>query len=474
MNNILVKTILVKLILLMNFSFEFYAQDTAIFSFDEFRLLVNGNHPVARMADLQLRKGESAVLRAKGNFDPKLSSNFDNKEFNGKDYYKLTQTSLTIPTPFAVEFKGGYEYNSGQFLNSEDQTPSSGLVSLGLALPIIQGLVVDERRTAIRQAKAFNEFSKYERLIIKNDLLLRAYYAYWDWWGAYSKQQIAGNILSVASSRFDAVKSRALVGQAPIIDTLEAAIQVLIRQQQLQEAFSEEIKFRYALSSFLWDGSNDEIEPRVLRNNFTPDQFTEITSNAFNLSPFLMLIDSVEYNNPYLAQFDTKLDNISAEERLKREKLKPKLNVRYNFLAEPINSGDDANYTINNYKWGAEFSLPLLFRSERGDLALTRIKIEETQYERQLKTQETINKANSVYQNIQLLKSQIIMGEANVKNYSVLLDGERTKFFNGESSLFLVNQRELQFVDVQSKLVDLKVKLLKSQIELAYLLGVIS
>jgi outer membrane protein TolC len=474
MNKIFVKIILLKFILLVNFSLRFHAQETAVFSFEEFRTLVNNNHPVARQADLQLRKGESAVLRAKGNFDPKLSSNFDNKEYYGKDYYMLTQSSLTIPTPFAVEFKGGYEYNSGQFLNAEDQTPSSGLVSLGLALPIIQGLAIDERRTAIRQAKAFNEFSKYERLIIKNDLLLRAYYAYWDWWGAYMKQQIANDILSVASNRFDAVKLRALAGQAPLVDTLEAAIQVLIRQQQLQEAFSEEIKLRYSLSSFLWDSNSDQIEPRVLRNNYAPDQFNAIAMSAFNQSPFLLLIDSVKYNNPYLAQFDTKLENISAEERLKREKLKPKLNVRYNFLAEPVNSNDDANYTINNYKWGAEFSLPLLFRSERGDLALTRIKIEETHFERQLKTQETINKANSVYQNITLLNSQITMGEANVKNYAVLLDGERTKFFNGESSLFLVNQRELQYVDVQSKLIDLKVKLLKAQIELSYLLGVIS
>jgi outer membrane protein TolC len=468
------KIIIINIILGLFTSLSIMAQDTAVFSFEEFRVLVNGNHPVARQADLQLRKGESAVLRAKGNFDPKISSTLDNKEYNGKDYYMLTQSSLTIPTPFAVEFKGGYEYNAGQYLNSEDQTPSSGLVSMGLSLPLLQGLVADERRTAIKQARAFNEFSKYERLIIRNDLLLRAYYSYWDWWGAFQKQRIADNILTVASDRFDAVKIRALAGQAPLLDTLEAAIQVLIRRQQLQESMSDEIKLRYSLSSFLWDGTNDEIEPRVLRTGFKPDQYNVLTLGSPGQSSFLILIDSVEYNNPYLAQFETKLDNIGAEEKLKREKLKPKLNVKYNFLAEPINSDDNTNYTLNNYKWGAELSLPVLFRAERGDLALTRIKMEETQYERDLKIQETINKSNSVYQTISLLNSQIVMAEANVKNYAVLLDGERTKFFNGESSLFLVNQRELQFVDVQSKLIDLKVKLLKAQIELSYLLGVIS
>jgi hypothetical protein len=45
-----------------------------------------------------------------------------------------------------------------------------------------------------------------------------------------------------------------------------------------------------------------------------------------------------------------------------------------------------------------------------------------------------------------------------VVNFQRLFEGERTMFFNGESDFFVVNQRELEYLEEQNKLIDLNVK----------------
>lgn len=454
---------------------EVRAQQKMPFTFEEYRRLVKSNHPYSKQAGFQKLRGESAVRRARGNFDPKLEASFNNKDFQNKDYYSLTSASIKIPTAAAVELKAGFDRNTGEYVNGESITPDDGLFVAGISLPVLQGLFIDERRTALAQAKAFNEFSIYEQEVLMNDLMLSAFNSYWEWWAAYEKELIAAELLSIATDRFRAVRDRAVAGQAPIIDTVEANIQVLMRSQNLQEAKGNEIKFRLALSSFVWDDKNEVLNPRIITESFAPTAFDGDNSPMqYVMNNYLTFLDSIEFFNPYLRQFDAKLTSVEAEERMKREKLKPKLNLNYNLLAEPTGSSrEEPNFSTNNYKWGVDFGFPLLLRAERGDLQLTRIKLAETKLEQQQKTAEIKNKAGAVYQNIFLLRSQIEIAERNVSNYFALLEGERIKFFNGESSLFLVNQRELQYADSRTKLIDLKMKLSMTENELSFLLGVI-
>ncbi len=57
------------------------------------------------------------------------------------------------------------------------------------------------------------------------------------------------------------------------------------------------------------------------------------------------------------------------------------------------------------------------------------------------------------------------------QDYNGLLDGERQLFNNGESSLFLVNSRELGFINAQIKLIELVTKNKNAVLKLNYALG---
>jgi outer membrane protein TolC len=128
-------------------------------------------------------------------------------------------------------------------------------------------------------------------------------------------------------------------------------------------------------------------------------------------------------------------------------------------------------FSTRNYTWGLNFSFPIFLREARGDLQLTRIKIAENNYVRDLKAVELSNKANAAFTNVTLIRDQTDVARANVANYRTLLDAERLRFFNGESSLFIVNQREMQLADAQNKLVDLQSKLEMASAEVLYFLG---
>jgi outer membrane protein TolC len=450
--------------------------DTVVFSFEDFRTLLVNNHPMARQAALQKDKGESSIRRARGNFDPKLEAVFSEKEYKGKEYYNLTNAQIKIPTIAAAELKGGFDLNSGEFLNPEDITPNNGLITAGVSLPLLQGLVIDERRAALRMAQAFNEFSIREQQVMVNDLLIRAYTSYWEWWASYEKVLVARDIERVAAERFVAVRSRALAGQAPIIDTVEAFIQVQLRRQNVQEARANEVKNRMMLSTFLWEGGDNPVA-RVLSSINRPEMpLMAVGSGPVVLRNFEKFVDSVAVRNPYLAQFEFKLESLTVEERFKREKLKPKLNLNYNILSHNTggsNLPENTAFSPNNYKWGIDFSFPILLRESRGDVQLQRIKILETRYDQVMKTQEVKNKARAAYENSVIIAQQLEIAQSNLRNYQTLLEGERIRFFNGESSLFLVNQRELQFVDARNKLIDIQAKLRNLENEALFWLGAI-
>jgi outer membrane protein TolC len=64
----------------------------------------------------------------------------------------------------------------------------------------------------------------------------------------------------------------------------------------------------------------------------------------------------------------------------------------------------------------------------------------------------------STFAEFYAFKQQIKTNEAILKANKLLFDTENTKFQMGESSLFLINNRELKFIETEQKHVALKTK----------------
>lgn len=457
--------------ILLNWGSPAAAQEDSAFvlSFEKYIEIVERHHPLSMQANLLLDQGSRSVGMARGAFDPKLQADLANKEFKGKTYYDNFEGGLKVPTWFGLEFYSAFEQNQGIFLNPENNVPDGGLAVAGVSMPIGRGLFIDKRRAEFRKAQIYQQSTVAERNVAYNELFYEAGKSYWDWFKAYHILKVYQEGLALAEVRRDAVKQGALLGDRAFIDTLEAEIQVQNRNLQVQDALLDFQNAQVKLELFLW---RDGIIPLDLEPGTVPLP-TEDAPAELPDAEYRAQVDSLVYLHPQLATTRFKLEQLGIDQRLKRENLKPKLDVKYNFLTEPVGNSWISNFNTNNYTWGFSFSMPLFMRKERNSLALTKLKIESMQFNLSQKQESlatkvrvALNKQRTTFQQGDLSANQVV-------RYRQLLDGERRMFEGGESSLFLVNSRESSYISSQIKYLEILSKNRKAGLETAYTLGLL-
>jgi outer membrane protein TolC len=198
----------------------------------------------------------------------------------------------------------------------------------------------------------------------------------------------------------------------------------------------------------LWTENGLPIE---LSAKTIPVAYTSEYSGASALYDNVSKMDSLIQNHPTLRVYDFKLQQLSVEQKLKREKLKPKLNINYN----PLFQATDNPTYLNNYKFGITAGMSILLRKERGDLQLTKAKVNTLTFESMNKRNEMVNKVKASISEFANYKQQIDTYSLNVNNYRQLWSSEKKLFDSGESSLFMINQREWSYINAQLKLNEL-------------------
>ena len=315
-------------------------------------------------------------------------------------------------------------------------------------------MLIYERRATIRNARTGLEIGRLEEVDIKNELLYNASYQYWQWFRAFNILKILEEANTVASQRYDAVKNFAINGDRPSIDTIEAGIQVQNIRVSLIASQLDLQQSQNTLATFLW---NENGLPTGSPVNNLPLNTDEVFNSQEN--DLSNLISGLNINaHPYLGQLKNKLIQLDTDLKMKKDKLKPRLNIQYNPLSEALGSRTITDYNINNYKWGLEFKMPLFLRKERGDVKLADIKIRDTELDLQQKTIELEAKLNNYIAEWNNTINQIDVFRQAVNQYRQMLEGERRLFDLGESSLFLINTREQAYIQANVKLTELIAK----------------
>lgn len=457
----------VLLLLSLTASAQVELRQDSVLTFEEFMLQVRAHHPIARQADLIRDGGAASVRSARGGFDPKLKGNLDQKYFEEKEYYDLGKAGVSIPTWFGIELEGGYERNQGLFLNPENNVPNAGLWFAGLSVPLGQGLFIDKRRAELRRAQAFQRQSNAERDLALNRLSLEAGEAYWMWFQAFHKLDVIREAVQIAEVRYEAVKRSAFLGDVANIDTLEAAIQLQNRRLMLNEA---ELEFRNQtqdLSFYFW--LNGQV-PLQLNPGIRAEALELVDPSTIGDLPPM---DTILNRHPEIKSTRAKIDQLEVDRRLASEMLKPEINLRYKPLTEAVSGDVWSEYSVENYSWGVQFNFPLFLRKERGKLQLTKLKLQDGQYQLLNKRQSIGIKVQQAINAVEATEGQIELGSAAATNYRGLVEGEQRLFRNGESSLFLVNSRERSYINAQVKVIELVAKNKSSDLKLQFAMGVL-
>jgi outer membrane protein TolC len=434
-------------------------------------------HPVARQAALLDDEARANLRMARGYFDPKLYSDWEQKSFGGDEYFTFGNSGLKVPTWYGLELKAAFQTAAGINVDPEHKLPATGQAVLGIKAALGQGMMIDERRAMLQKARIFTQSNEAERRLLLNDLLVDAAKAYWDWTAAYNQRIAIEQALDLAQVRQRGMTESYLQGDKPAIDTLEAYILVQNRQSDLNDA---EIDYRNAglsVSNFLW-WENDT--PLELTGRLRPPLLDDADA-ALPLPPVETFVDMAALQHPLLRFYQLKVSGLEVDRRLAAEQLKPRLDAEYNFLGNGTNflyapMSDDntlSNLFLQNYKWGLHFSMPIFLRKERGKLELTRLKIQDTGLELQQKQLEIANKVRQYYNDLENTRRQLVLLNEMTDNYRRMLDAEVTRFQLGESSIFLINAREQSLVQAQLKLLKLQADFQKQQVYLAWATGVL-
>lgn len=445
-------------------------QPDTVLTFEEFSNRVSEHHPLAMQARLRSSFGEASLLQSRAGFEPKAGADVDQKYFSGDKYYSLIDAGLKVPTWFGVELKGGYELNEGKYLNPEHKVPDAGLWYAGISVPLGQGLFIDERRAALRKAQIYAQSTQAEQKAMLNDLLYEAGKTYWKWFESFNKLLVYQEAYTTADLRLKAIQRSAELGDRPYIDTLEASIQVQNRLVSLWDAELEYQNSTAQLGVFLWQDGNIPLE---LEDNTTPPSSQTINSTEVR-TDLVGQMDSLINSHPQFLMYNYKMQELEVERRWKQEQLKPTVDLNYNAIAEPINGDVMENYSINNYKWGVSFSMPILLRKERAGLQMAKLKLTETELQQSTKKAELQNKAVNTINEWNTTANQVNQYKKTTLNYNQLLQGENRLFNVGESSLFMINSREMAYINAQIKLVELMAKNQKAELATQHALGVLS
>ncbi len=448
-----------KILFLFCISFTCLFGQSDSLTLTDFINYIKAHHPLLLKYQLTKKNAEQELLGNKGQLDPALTSAYNSKSFDGKEYFNLWESNLKIPTWFGPDFKIGYEANSGSFLNLEDFTPNSGLVAAGISVPIGQNMIIDERRNTIKQARIFVKMADAEQQKLINKFILSAIKDYWEWYFEFNKVQRISNAYNFAKERYAFSVSRISFGDMAPIDSVEASIQMQNMNVSYNNAQIEYYNATMQLNTYLW---KDNTTPLELDNKTVPKSYSPQTFRTIN-DTLQKSIDWAQKNNPEILKSQLKIDQVKVEQLFSKNKLLPKINVDYAFLSSGTNAQQGNLFNPSNFKLSGNLYMPLLLRKERGKLNQVRIKLLEANFDFQQTIRvvdndikASLNECNIAWNQIQLQKN-IVVNSVRLRN------AEKANFDNGESSLFLINTREQTLLSNEIKYFEFIAKYQKSQ-----------
>jgi outer membrane protein TolC len=186
----------------------------------------------------------------------------------------------------------------------------------------------------------------------------------------------------------------------------------------------------------------------------TLEALTQETPREENILPDTFLLAAASH--PELTGYSFKLRALQIERRLKFQSLLPEVDIRYNQVGRDLSKAVNSALFQNNYRFGLSLSLPLRLSEGRGDYQAAKLKIEQARLAQSYKQVQLQNKVKQYYTEWRQVKLQLDMQRKLSGNYILLQKGEETRFLNGESSLFLINSRELKSIEGQQKLIELE------------------
>lgn len=432
-------------------------QNPNAMSLTDFLSQVDFNFPKLVSVRLESDLARAKLQEKSGAFDPVFSFGSDFLRYNpssapGKAYEtQMTETSVDVLDRSGAKLQIGARLNNGRVKSPGTSTGAFGEYFVGAKIPLIRDRLINTKTIAEKQAilgvPLADQFIRQTRF----EILQKAGEVYWDWVGAGEKLRVNKALLDIAKDRAEFVRKRVASGANPPIDNDEALAEVFRRQGSFEKAERDLQKAELKLQIFLWDreivGAQKTIERTLIP--YLPTAYNPSQTDLAAAGQASALND-----RPELLGIQLSRDIFTLDLELARNERKPALDLN-------INPGTDvgADGIGLTYKVGVFYSLPLRQNTADGKIKQVGIKLAKLDLEEKQTRQGIQVEILDAVSNIQQSYQRVIAAEQELSFSRRLERGERIRWEQGTSTLFLVNQRERGRAEAEIRFIDVRVEL---------------
>lgn len=406
------------------------------------------HYPLILAAEQKNVIASAEKLSAQGAFDPVLSSQIISTPLGGYQNFQ-TVNRLSVPLHLGgADIFGGYRLGNGDFpiYRQGELTRTGGEPELGFSLPLLRDFHIDKRRTVLKTAEVNRFIAKEKVRLIFQDTIAQAMQAYIDCL-ANKKRLIATKImLDVAKERQQALEKQHALGDMAQVDVIEN--RQFIMQRKAALAMSEQALNQSLLNLSLFYRS-DQGDPVVLSLKDLPADWPLMTHHHQEKSRVLQIKSQMidQYPEVTILSFQQKVNDL--ERKLAHNQVMPDLRLQASLSQQlgvkgfsPLMSQGVGNVELS-------LSFPLHMRAAKGRFQVLNSQKKQL-YQQHLYAKQEVTVA--VNQSLYNWDKTWSVYQSLKKEWEYALAVERAeykKFKAGDSSLFLVNQREKMTLEAQ-------------------------
>lgn len=408
-------------------------------------------HPEIRSAQLEQEIAKAKFLQETSLFDPSLVNNFEFNRFNsssepGVDQENfLTNNKLEWQSPWGPKLAIGHKIALGDIKTPFAPTGDSGEFFTELKLPLLRNSLINSNNLKSNTAKINAQIAEYKYFLTKLKILNSAVYAYWQWILSVQTCEAEEQLLEVVNAQLNFVNQQITAGSLAQFNSIEASREVQRRQARLAFVQRQMQDASFKLAKFLWTESGDPL-PIPLREQ----------SDIDLLEPQKFLLESLAdakllalHSRPEFKILESTKDIIKLEKSFARNQILPMLDA---YLSQGFESGQ--NSIGPTFQAGFNFSLPLRLRMGRALIKQAESKIQQMTYQEKQLIQSIFLDIEDAFSQINTAFDRYVFHKNEYDFASKLEQAEKTRFELGDSTLFLLIQR--QRASIESKIDMLK------------------
>lgn len=410
---------------------------------------IDKHYPQVKIACLDVAKASGAFLNAKGKFDPLLEANTQSQPAGGY-INNYGETQLTLPTLYnGVKLFAGYRNGEGRWpiYYQNYLTNSGGEYKAGLSLPLLRDRLIDKERTDLLSTAQLVLMKQQDAEAIKIKVYQEGIKAYWQWVEAGLQLKTFKQLLQLAQTRQHAIEQQAKLGDLPKLAISENLQQITQREQLLNQG---QMIFEQASINLSLYFRDKQSKPLVVTEQSLP-VLTQSPNPTLRATVPLIEHPGIKKLNNYANMMKLKRD-------LARNDLLPQLDA----TAYTFKQNGTGGYPLlipQAAMAGVSFKFPLLQREAKGNLIRAESELRQVKVEKKFLYEQLKNELSNMLIGINRSIKQVALLKRELNLAQIVQDGETKKFYQGDSTLFLVNQREQTTTQVQLNMLHAQVQL---------------